>query len=125
MCGRLGVVGDGRVTLLRRRSPTRLPVIPEHAAAPIHLVTSLLDGDPAAMERLLEPVPAGLVVAATGGGNTAPWVLEGASRLIAEGVPVTLTTRCPSGSVRAGYGFPGGSRRGGPRARSSPGPSVR
>ena len=83
--------------------------IPEHAAAPVHLVTSLLDGDPAAVARLLQPMPAGLVVAATGGGNTAPWLLESASRLIAGGVPVALTTRCPSGSVRPGYGFPGGS----------------
>jgi L-asparaginase len=107
--GRLGVVADGLVTLLRRRSPARLPAIPDHAAAPVHLVTSLLDDDPAAVARLLEPVPAGLVVAATGGGNTAPWVFESASRLIARDVPVALTTRCPSGSVRPGYGFPGGS----------------
>ena len=107
--GRLGVVADGRATLWRSRRPSRLPRHPERAASPIGLVTAVLDGDRAAVERLLEPRPAGLVVAATGGGNTAQWLLDAASGLMAAGVPVALTTRCPSGSVQAGYGFPGGS----------------
>jgi L-asparaginase len=107
--GRLGTVADGRATLRRTRRPTHLPRLPEHAAEPIALVTALLDGDAAAVERMLDPRPAGLVVAATGGGNTAAWLLEAANALMADGVPVALTTRCPSGSVRPAYGFPGGS----------------
>jgi L-asparaginase len=107
--GRLGLVTDGRVTLRRSRRPARLPIRPEEAASPIQLVTAVLDADPDAVGRLLKPRPAGLVVAATGGGNTAGWLLDAASALMAEGVPVALTTRCPSGSVRPGYGFPGGS----------------
>ena len=103
------MVGDGLVTLLRRRRPARLARTPRHAALPVHLVTAVLDADPATVDRVLEPAPAGLVVAATGAGNTAPWLLEAASRLIERGVPVMLTTRCPSGRVLAGYGFPGGS----------------
>jgi L-asparaginase len=58
---------------------------------------------------MLDPIPAGLVVAATGGGNTAPWLLDAATALIGRGVPVALTTRCPSGQARPGYGFAGGS----------------
>ena len=107
--GRLGYVVDGRVTLRRSRRPARLPRRPERAASPIQLVTAVLDGDREAVVRLLEPRPAGLVVAATGAGNTAPWLLDAAATLIADGVPVALTTRCPSGSVRPGYAFPGGS----------------
>jgi L-asparaginase len=107
--GRLGFVTDGRVTLRRARRPVRLPRRPQRAASPIALVTAVLDGDPDAARRLLEPGPAGLVVAATGGGNTTAWMLDAATALIADGVPVALTTRCPSGSVRPGYGFPGGS----------------
>jgi L-asparaginase len=87
----------------------RLPSIPEHAALPVHVVTAVLDADRAAVDRLLDPAPAGLVVAATGGGNTVPWLLEAGSRLIDRGVPVALTTRCPSGRALPGYGFPGGS----------------
>ena len=107
--GRLGVVIDGRVTLRRSREPVRLPRWPKRAALPVHLVTALLDADPAAVDRLLDPPPAGLVVAATGGGNTGPWLLDAGARLIGIGVPVVLTTRCPSGQVRPGYAFAGGS----------------
>jgi L-asparaginase len=109
--GRLGVVTDGRVTLLRQRRPARLSRMPERAVAPIPIVGAVLDGDEAGIDRLLDPQPAGLVVAATGGGNTAPWLLEAATRLIRTGIPVALTTRCPSGRVAPGYAFPGGSTR--------------
>jgi L-asparaginase len=53
--------------------------------------------------------PAGVVVAATGGGNTTPGMLDLATTLLERGVPVALTTRCPSGRPMAGYAFPGGS----------------
>ena len=106
--GRIGLVADGRVSLLRRRTPARLPIIPAQAAAPVPLVTVALD-DPGAIEAAEGRRPPGLVVAATGGGNTPPAYLEAAGRLLAAGVPVALTTRCPSGRALAGYGFPGGS----------------
>ena len=107
--GPLGVVAAGRVTMLRRRRPMRLVRMPERAASPVQLVTAVLDGDPEAVARLLDPRPAGLVVAATGGGNTAPWLLEAATRLMRDGIPVALTTRCPSGRALPGYAFAGGS----------------
>jgi L-asparaginase len=107
--GRLGIVADGRVTVLRQRWPARLARFPERAALPVPLLTAVLDADESSVDRLLDPLPAGLVVAATGGGNTAPWLLDRASSLMADGVPVALTTRCPSGRARPGYGFPGGS----------------
>lgn len=107
--GRLGFVAEGRVTLLRQRRPMRLSRIPDRAAAPVHVVTAMLDGDCPGVERLLDPLPAGLVVAATGGGNTALWLLEAAMRLVGAGIPVALTTRCPSGRALPGYAFAGGS----------------
>ena len=106
--GRIGLVADGRLSLLRRRTPIRLPIIPPRAAAPVPLVTVAID-DSGAIEAAERRRPAGLVVAATGGGNTPPAYLEAAQRLLAAGVPVALTTRCPSGRALAGYGFPGGS----------------
>jgi L-asparaginase len=102
--GRLGLVADGRVTLLRRRVPVRLPRIAA-AALPVPILSVAVDAEPA----LPADRPAGLVVAAAGGGNTPPAYLELVRPLIADGVPVLLTTRCPSGRVRPGYGFPGGS----------------
>ncbi len=102
--GRLGTVADGRVTLLRRRVPVRLARIPDEAALPVPILSVVLDGQPA-----LPDAPAGLVVAAAGGGNTPPAYLELARPLIEGGVPVVLTTRCPSGRVLPGYAFLGGS----------------
>ena len=106
--GRLGAIVDGRVTLERTRVPSRLPIVPAHAASPVPLVTVVLD-DAGSLASAIGRNPAGLVVAATGGGNTPPSVLAGARELIERGIPVALTTRCPSGQPRAGYAFPGGS----------------
>ena len=106
--GRLGTIADGGVSLERRRAVSRLPAVPGHAASPVPLLTVVLD-DAGAVKPAITPEPAGLVVAATGGGNTPPFVLAAARELIASGIPVMLTTRCPSGQPRPGYAFPGGS----------------
>jgi L-asparaginase len=104
--GALGFVADGRVVLHRRREPARLPVMPEAAALPVPVLPVVLDHEPALPSR-----PAGLVVAAAGGGNTPAAYLELARPLLDEEIPVVLTTRCPSGRPLPGYGFPGGSTR--------------
>jgi L-asparaginase len=103
--GRLGVVGQGGVAIARRRTATRLPSMPDAAALPVALVPVVLDA-PAAL-----PVsdPRAVVFAAAGGGNTPPDYLELGRTLMAGGVPVLLTTRCPSGRPLPGYAFPGGS----------------
>jgi L-asparaginase len=105
---RLGTMAAGRVTLERRRTAARLPVVPARAAGPVPLVTVVVD-DVGAIEAAIGRDPVGLVVAATGGGNTPPSVLAGARALMARGIPVVLTTRCPTGQPRPGYAFPGGS----------------
>ena len=102
--GRLGLVADGGLTLSRRRVPVRLPSIPSSAALPVPVLQVVLDAVPA-----VDPAAVGLVVAAAGGGNTPPAYLELARPLISAGVPVVLTTRCPSGRPMPGYSFPGGS----------------
>jgi L-asparaginase len=103
--GRLGLIADGRVSLLRERRPVRLPRAPDHAALPLPMLTAALD----AMPVLPDAEPAGMVVAATGGGNTPAAYLDLARPLIERGVPVVLTTRCPTGRPLPGYGFAGGS----------------
>ena len=50
----------------------------------------------------------GVVVEATGSGNTSPELLAAARRAIEGGVPVVEATRCPAGAVGTGYAFPGG-----------------
>jgi L-asparaginase len=105
--GPLGTVSDADLVLHRRRVPTRLPAMPSSAALPIPILTVALDAPPAMVQEDV----AGLVVAAAGGGNTPPGYLDLAEDIMARRLPVALTTRCPSGRVLPGYGFPGGSTR--------------
>jgi L-asparaginase len=102
--GRLGRVTDAGVTLERGRAHVRLPSTPRAAALPVPMLTVALDDPPT-----IATDPAGLVVAAPGGGNTPPAYLELARALLMRSVPIVLTTRCPSGQVLPGYAFPGGS----------------
>jgi L-asparaginase len=102
--GRLGTVVDGRVTVLRRRDRLTLPRTPVSAALPVPVLSVVLDAVPSVNDDA-----AGLVFAAAGVGNTPPAYLDLARPFIEAGVPVVLTTRCPSGRPMPGYGFPGGS----------------
>ena len=106
--GPLGFATADGARLHRRREPVRLATWPDRAALPVPVVTTVLDDD-GAVTAALDRQPAGLVVAAAGGGNTPPAYLEAARHLLERGVPVAVTTRCPSGAPRPGYGFPGGS----------------
>jgi L-asparaginase len=50
----------------------------------------------------------GLVVEATGSGNTSIGLLQAASRAIEAGIPVVLASRCAAGRAGGAYAFPGG-----------------
>ncbi|HEY8198486.1 MAG TPA: asparaginase [Candidatus Limnocylindrales bacterium] len=128
--GPLGSVADGRVRLTRRRARRRfLPRIPESAVEPIDLVTHVVGQDGRPLRLALADGARGIVVAATGAGNTHPDLLAAAQEAMAAGIPVVLTTRTPHGRATATYSFPGGGARwlaagaipagplGGPKAR--------
>lgn len=106
--GSLGRVVAGAVVMDRARGPRRH--IPGYgAAAPrVHLITAGIGTDGALLEAAVSAGAEGIVVAATGAGNTAPGLLAAAQRAMATGVPVVLASRCPAGAVSAAYAFPGG-----------------
>jgi L-asparaginase len=93
----------------RRDGRRRLGTIPGAAAEPIWLVTigMAMDGTPV---RLASSTPGtrGIVVQATGAGNTHPDVLAAALEAMAAGIPVALASRAAAGPVLPAYGFPGG-----------------
>lgn len=93
---------------VRGRARRRLSQIPESAAEPVYLLTATvgIDGRPLRAWGGLRP--RGLVVAATGAGNTSPDLLAAGRELMAAGIPLALTSRCLAGGVSAAYGFPGG-----------------
>jgi L-asparaginase len=105
--GSLGRVGPSGVTLLRARAGRR-HVATDRAAERVHLITATVAMDARLLDAAVDSGSDGIVVAATGSGNTSPELLAAAERAMASGVPVALASRCPAGRATAGYAFPGG-----------------
>ncbi|MEO5940210.1 MAG: asparaginase [Candidatus Limnocylindrales bacterium] len=106
--GSLGrVTDDGSVVLTAARGPRR-QVATDRAAERVFLVTATVATDGTPIAALHAAGADGLVVAATGAGNTGPGLLSAAEAAMADGLPVVLATRCPIGAAGTGYAFPGG-----------------
>lgn len=105
--GPLGrVVGD-EVVVERPRGPRR-QVATDRAAEGVVLLTAHVAMDGSLLNAAASLQPPGLVVEATGAGNTAGSLVEAASRAMEQGITVAFTTRCPAGAANAAYAFPGG-----------------
>jgi L-asparaginase len=105
--GSLGRVGVDGVSVFRRRGPRR-SVATSVAAERVHLVTATVAMDGSLLDAIVAAGADGIVVAATGAGNTDPRVLAAAVRAMDAGIPVALASRCPSGAAGTAYAFPGG-----------------
>jgi len=105
--GRLGRVVDGNLQLERPRGARR-HVQTDRAAQRVYLVSGTVAADSLLLDAAVAARADGIVVAATGSGNTDPSLLAAAERAIAAGIPVALASRCPAGRATAGYAFPGG-----------------
>jgi L-asparaginase len=106
--GSLGRIVGGQILLDRARGRRRRVSGATRAAERVHLVTATVAMDGTIVDALVERGADGLVVEATGAGNTSAGLLEAASRAIRAGIPVVLTTRCPAGAASDAYAFPGG-----------------
>jgi L-asparaginase len=107
--GTLGSVGpDGTVRLGRIRGPRRSIQPAPPRGARVELIQVGIGSDGALLTAALETGAEGIVVAATGAGNTAQGLLEAAVRAMDQGIPVALASRCPAGPVSTAYAFPGG-----------------
>ncbi|APW98450.1 L-asparaginase [Halobiforma lacisalsi AJ5] len=103
------VTPDG-VALRRdpRSESVSLPAL--ETTARVDLLPSGLGVDARQLERALEDGVDGLVLAASGIGNTTPEIGDAVADAVDGGVPVVVATRCYDGAVAARYGGPGGSR---------------
>jgi L-asparaginase len=106
--GSLGRVDGGEVTILRRRAARRSVAAATRAAERVHLITAAVAMDGTLLDAAVSAGADGVVVAATGAGNTDPRLLAAAVRAMSAGVPVALASRCPSGAAGPAYAFPGG-----------------
>jgi L-asparaginase len=105
--GPLGRVLAGQVIVEGVRA-TRRHVSTDRAAEGVQLLTAHVAMDGALMDAAAALQPPGIVVEATGAGNTSAAVLDAAARAIGQGITVAFTTRCPAGAASAAYAFPGG-----------------
>jgi L-asparaginase len=105
--GSLGRIDGGRVIVGKARGPRR-HIDATMAAKRVRLVVATVAADGFEIDALRAAGADGFVVAATGGGNTSPLLLAAGERAMADGLPVVLTTRSPSGEATAAYAFPGG-----------------
>ena len=105
--GSLGRVDGSEVTLFRRRAGRR-HVTAARAADRVHLITATVAMDGSLLDAAVAAGADGIVVAATGAGNTAPALLAAAERAMAGGIPVALASRCIAGRASTAYAFPGG-----------------
>jgi L-asparaginase len=109
--GPLARIDDGRVEVLReRRGRRRLAASPSAAADGVALITAVVATDGDLLRAAVARGAPGVVLEATGAGNTDPDLLVAAGEAMAAGIPVVLTSRCGSGGVAPAYGFPGGGR---------------
>jgi L-asparaginase len=105
--GPIGWVDQGGVHVARRRDRRRR-VVTARAVDRVDLVTVATGMDGRLIDGAVASGSEGLVIAATGAGNTPPAVLDAATRAMAVGIPVALATRVPAGRASATYAFPGG-----------------
>ena len=105
--GSLGrVTGDG-IALYRRRA-SRRHVRTARAAERVQLVTATVAMGGSLLDAAVAAGADGIVVAATGAGNTDPSLLAAAVSAIEAGIPVAHASRCPAGRAGTAYAFPGG-----------------
>ncbi len=106
--GTLGRIVDGRIVSERARGPRRrLDSVPT-VGARVHLLMVGVGSDGSLLDAAVAAGADGIVVAATGAGNTSPAWLAAAERAMEAGVVVALASRCPAGPVSTAYAFPGG-----------------
>ena len=106
--GPLGEVSGERVIVGRRRAGRRVVPGATIAAEPVPLITAVVSMDPSIVDAVVAGGARGLVVEATGSGNTSPELLAAAVRAMERGIPVVEASRAASGRVGTGYAFPGG-----------------
>jgi L-asparaginase len=91
----------------RDRGPRR-HVATDRAAEGVQLVTAHVAMDGSQLAAAAANGAPGIVVAATGAGNTSAALLEAAVAAMERGSVVVLATRAAAGAAGTGYAFPGG-----------------
>jgi L-asparaginase len=106
--GALGEVDGSRVLIHRRPALRRTFEVDHMPELQVVLLRLALGFDVRLLEATLALGPDGLVIEAFGRGNGPAALLPLVARAVAGGVPVIVTSRCPTGRVEPIYGKGGG-----------------
>jgi L-asparaginase len=106
--GVLGEVDGGRVLIHRRPALRRTFVLDQMPELQVPLLRLALGFDVRLVEAALSLGPDGLVIEAFGRGNGPAALVPLVRRAVDMGVPVIVTSRCPTGRVEPIYGKGGG-----------------
>ncbi len=104
--GALGFVDRSRVIF--NRMPRKLEIIESRSInSNVHLIKVYAGMDERFFVHAANEGIDGLVIEAMGVGNVPPDAFEGIKYVLSKGIPVVLTSRCPSGETLDFYGYPG------------------
>ena len=107
--GAVGVV-DGEEVVIYRRPQLRIHLTPLDLSKRVPLIKAVMGIDDEVLDPILATGIDGLVVEAFGRGNLSAELGKRLVRVCGDGVPVVVTSRCPSGRVMPIYGGGGGGR---------------
>lgn len=105
--GMLGLVDDESI-LVHRRPALRACYAPARIEPRVELLRMAMGSDARLLRFAVETGAQALVIEAFGRGNTPPAVTAAVGEIVAGGVPVIITSRCPRGRVKPIYGNGGG-----------------
>ena len=105
--GKLGEVDDGTV-IIHRRPAARFGYAPARIETEVELVKLVMGASDRYVRFAAANGAKAIVLEAFGIGNTTPAITAAVADIIAAGIPVIVTSRCPQGRVRPVYGNGGG-----------------
>ena len=105
--GKLGVIDEGEVHL-SRRPVARQTFVTERIDDRVDLLTMALGADDRLIRYAAASGARAVVLQGFGRGNANSMVAAAVADIVASGVPVIVTSRCPEGFVRPIYGNGGG-----------------
>lgn len=109
--GPLGIVDSKQVIFHRKVSYTRTHIQTNSFVQNVILIKAYAGMDSSYLSYLAsQDSTKGVVIEALGRGNLPPDTLTGISDLIRKGIPIVITSRCPSGRVLDTYGYVGGGK---------------
>ena len=108
--GPIGTITNGSVTFHYDPLP-QLKIKVNKITKRVGLIKAYAGMDSSILYTLSELKYDGVVIEALGQGNLPPDAVDGIDKLLSNGIPVVLVSRCLKGSVQDTYGYPGGGKQ--------------